>query len=148
MAPKKNRLSLQPPGQTLPIAKSNTEAYSRRAKFPDRNSAPRVTDPTTAVVEVMRAETRSKNIVTRWLLPVFASLTLGACATNTIAPSYETSNPDIQVGGASPEDRPPHIDSAGSFCLEITEKWHRDGNTPDGQALWARDTLRKVVPCT
>ncbi len=85
--------------------------------------------------------------MTRWLLPVCVTLTLAACATNTIAPSYETSNPDIQVGGPRPEDKEALVENAGSFCLEVTEKWHLDGKTPDGKALWARDTHRKVVPC-
>jgi hypothetical protein len=72
---------------------------------------------------------------------------LGACATNTIVPTYATSNPDIQIGGPSPADGPATFENAGSFCLQVSEKWHQDGKTPDGTALWARDTFRKVVPC-
>lgn len=90
----------------------------------------------------------ARGTLTRWLLPVCMSLALAACATNTIKPSYETSNPDIQVGGPRPDDGQAHIENAGSFCLEVTEKWHQDGKTPDGKALWARDTYRKVVPCS
>ena len=70
------------------------------------------------------------------------------CASNTIVPNYQTSNPNIQVGGTTPENVGPTVENAGSFCLEVTEKWHNDGETPDGQALWAKDTTRKVVPCT
>jgi len=72
---------------------------------------------------------------------------LGGCATPTIVPTYTTTNPDIRIGGERPVDEAPRIEAAGSFCLEVAERWHRDGDTPDGTALWARDTLRKVVPC-
>lgn len=67
--------------------------------------------------------------VVRWLAPACMVLALAACATNTIKPSYETSNPDIQIGGPRPDDGPAQIENAGSFCLETTEKWHRDGKT-------------------
>ncbi len=76
-----------------------------------------------------------------------AASLLGGCAGNTIAPSYATTNPNLQVGGAKPVDLAPTLENAGSFCLEITEKWHEDGKTPDGQKLFAKDTARKVVPC-
>ncbi len=69
------------------------------------------------------------------------------CASNIIAPNYEISNPNIQVGGERPLDVAPTLENAGSFCLEVTEKWHNDGKTPDRQALWAKDTTRRVVPC-
>lgn len=74
-------------------------------------------------------------------------LLITGCASNTIVPNYQTSNPNIQVGGTTPVDLGPSVESAGSFCLEVTEKWHKDGETPDGQVLWAKDTTRKVVPC-
>jgi len=74
-------------------------------------------------------------------------LLCAACASNTIVPTYETSNPHIKVGDPAPVDVGPTIENAGSFCLEITEKWHQDGKTPDGQPLWAKDTARRVVPC-
>ena len=73
---------------------------------------------------------------------------LAGCATQTIVPTYTTTNPDIRIGDERPLDEAPRIDAAGSFCLEVAERWHRDGETPDGTALWARDTLRKVVPCS
>jgi hypothetical protein len=72
---------------------------------------------------------------------------LAGCAAQTIAPSYQTSNPNLQVGGERPADLSPVIENAGSFCLEVSEKWHQDGKTPDGQPLYAKDTARKVVPC-
>ena len=73
--------------------------------------------------------------------------TLAGCASTTIAPTYNTSNPNMKVGGERPADSGPTIENAGSFCMEVTEKWHQDGKTPDGQPLWAKDSLRKVVPC-
>jgi hypothetical protein len=75
------------------------------------------------------------------------ALLIAGCTGNTIVPTYEISNPDIQVGGERPLDLAPTVENAGSFCLEVTEKWHNDGKTPDGQALWATDTTRRVVPC-
>ena len=72
---------------------------------------------------------------------------LAGCASKTIAPTYNTSNPFIQVGGEAPRDEPARVENAGSFCLEVSEKWHEDGETPDGTALCAKDTFRKVVPC-
>ncbi|MBM4227763.1 MAG: hypothetical protein FJ164_08470 [Gammaproteobacteria bacterium] len=89
-------------------------------------------------------------LTTAVVLPVTllaAASLLSGCAGNTIAPSYATTNPNIQVGGQKPVDLAPTLENAGSFCLEITEKWHEDGKTPDGQKLYAKDTARKVVPC-
>lgn len=81
------------------------------------------------------------------LVPVVLAGLLAGCAGNTIAPNYQTSNPNLKVGGERPADLGPTVENAGSFCLEVTEQWHKDGRTPDGQDLWAMDTLRKVVPC-
>jgi hypothetical protein len=72
---------------------------------------------------------------------------LAGCAGNTIVPNYETSNPNLRVGGEPPVDLAPTVENAGSFCLQVTEQWHEDGQTPDGQKLYAKDTQRKVVPC-
>ncbi|MDR5906158.1 hypothetical protein [Franzmannia qiaohouensis] len=70
------------------------------------------------------------------------------CASNTIAPRYTTDNPDVlRIGGERPANPDQRIENAGSYCLEIAERWNDHGKTPDGQALWAKDTLRKVVPC-
>ena len=76
-----------------------------------------------------------------------SALLLSACAGKTIVPNYQNSNPFLQVGGEQPANSAPVVENAGSFCLEVSEVWHSDGKTPDGQKLWARDTLRKVVPC-
>lgn len=70
-----------------------------------------------------------------------------ACASNTIVPNYSASNPNMKVGNERPEDTEDTIENAGSFCLSINEKWHKDGKTPDDKALWSKDTFRKVVPC-
>lgn len=83
----------------------------------------------------------------RPLLFGFIVLTLAGCAGNTITPNYTSSNPNLQVGGKQPVDPAPLIEHAGSFCLQVSEKWHKDGSTPDDQDLWAKDTARKVVPC-
>ncbi len=83
----------------------------------------------------------------RLSLFALAAALLSACAGNTIAPTYNTTNPNIQVGGDEPVDQPAKVENAGSFCLEVADKWHEDGKTPDGTKLYARDTFRKVVPC-
>jgi hypothetical protein len=51
------------------------------------------------------------------------------------------------VGGEQPPNSAPTVENAGSFCVQVSEVWHSDGKTPDGQKLWSKDTLRKVVPC-
>ena len=78
---------------------------------------------------------------------VLLTATVTGCASNTIVPNYEASNPNIQVGGEKPADVAPTVENAGSFCLQVAELWHEDGKTPDGQKLFAKDTQRKVVPC-
>ncbi len=72
---------------------------------------------------------------------------LSGCAGNTITANYNTTDPNIQIGGDPPADTGPTKENAGSFCMEVSQKWHKDGETPDGKTLWSRDTLRKVVPC-
>ncbi|MDN3562500.1 hypothetical protein [Vreelandella neptunia] len=85
----------------------------------------------------------------RRCLPVLLLTALVAgCASSTIAPSYTTENPDVmRIGGERPANRDASVESAGSFCLETVERWNEHGRSPDGQTLWAKDTLRKVVPC-
>ena len=83
----------------------------------------------------------------RFVLLACIGAAMAGCAGNTIVPTYATSNPHIQVGGDTPVDVEPAVESAGSFCLQVSEKWHKDGKTPDGKILWAKDTHRKVVPC-
>lgn len=81
------------------------------------------------------------------LLIIAAAVTLGGCASSTITPDYSSTDPNVQVGGEPPEDTGPTIEDVGTFCMEVTQKWHEDGKTPDGQKLFAKDTQRKVVPC-
>lgn len=81
------------------------------------------------------------------LLIIVATAALGGCAGNTIAPDYSSTDPNVHIGGEQPEDDGSKIEDIGSFCMEVTQKWHEDGKTPDGQKLWSRDTYRKVVPC-
>ncbi|WP_355660896.1 hypothetical protein [Halomonas salifodinae] len=85
----------------------------------------------------------------RRCLPVLLVTALVAgCASTTIAPRYTTDNPDIlRIGGERPANPDLRVENAGSFCVEISERWGEHGRTPDGQSLWAKDTLRKVVPC-
>jgi hypothetical protein len=82
----------------------------------------------------------------RYLSVFFVAAVASGCA-STIAPQYTTDKPDIMRIGEHPQDSAAVRDKAGSFCLETVDKWHNDGTTPDGQALWAKDTLRKVIPC-
>jgi hypothetical protein len=77
---------------------------------------------------------------------LMASMATG-CA-STIAPQYTTEKPDVMRIGERPQDPAVIKDKAGSFCLETSEKWHDSGKTPDGQTLWAKDSVRRVVPCT
>jgi hypothetical protein len=72
---------------------------------------------------------------------------LAGCGGPTIVPDYRSTSEHLQVGGKRPPAAEPVVEDAGVFCLEVSERWHEDGETPDGQPLWARDTLRKVVPC-
>jgi hypothetical protein len=81
------------------------------------------------------------------IFAVGTAILLGGCASRTIAPDYNSTNPNLQIGGERPVDIGPTREAAGSYCLEVSEKWHSDGKTPDGKTLWARDTFRKVVPC-
>jgi hypothetical protein len=81
------------------------------------------------------------------ILVLAGALAFGGCASNTITPDYTSSDPNAQVGGERPADTPPTKEDIGSFCMEVSHKWHEDGETPDGKALFSRDTFRKIVPC-
>lgn len=85
----------------------------------------------------------------RRLLPVMGIVTLLAgCASGAIAPNYTSENPEImRIGNERPADPQVTTESLGSYCLKITETWHEEGETPDGQKLWALNTQRNVVPC-
>ncbi|RUR33660.1 hypothetical protein [Vreelandella nanhaiensis] len=85
----------------------------------------------------------------RRCLPVLlATVLVAGCASSTVAPRYTTNNPDvIRIGGERPANADPRTEDAGSYCMETAERWNEHGRTPDGQTLWAKDTLRRVVPC-
>ena len=75
-------------------------------------------------------------------------VTLTGCAAGKIAPNYTSTNPDVlRVGGDKPVDKEPEILNMGSYCLQVLEKWKTDGETPDNQKIWTKDTFRKVAPC-
>jgi hypothetical protein len=91
---------------------------------------------------------REEDIMRRHsLLVAVVAATLSGCAGNTITPDYSSTDPNVQVGGEQPADSGPMKEDIGSFCMEVSQKWHEDGQTPDGKTLWSRDTFRKVVPC-
>jgi len=80
------------------------------------------------------------------LFLLVGSLSTGC--SQVIKPNYTSTKPDImRVGGDTPSEPKTITENVGSFCLEVSNNWHQDGETPDGQALWAKDTARKVVPC-
>lgn len=83
------------------------------------------------------------------LLGVCAAVfTLSGCAAGKITPNYTTTNADqLRIGGDKPVDREPEIVNMGSYCLQIVDKWKMDGETPDNQKIWSKDTFRKVAPC-
>jgi len=76
------------------------------------------------------------------------TVTITGCGVPTVNPNYSSANPDLmRIGGEAPGDKGPEIVNMGSYCLSVTEKWKADGKTPDGQTLWTKDSLRKVIPC-
>ncbi|MCB8888769.1 hypothetical protein GEV37_06525 [Halomonas malpeensis] len=84
----------------------------------------------------------------RCLSVLMVTAVVAGCASNTIAPRYTSDHPDIlRIGGERPAHKETVVENAGSFCLETSERWNEHGRTPDGQTLWAKDTLRRVVPC-
>jgi hypothetical protein len=81
-------------------------------------------------------------------LAALALVSLVAGCATTIAPTYTSEKQNImRIGGDKPSSKEPSVESTGSFCVQTSEVWHEDGTTPDGQTLWAKDTMRKVVPC-
>lgn len=73
---------------------------------------------------------------------------LTSCGTATINPNYSSANPEwMFIGKEAPAAKPSELLNLGSYCLSVTEKWKTDGKTPDGQTIWTKDSLRKVVPC-
>lgn len=83
------------------------------------------------------------------VLSALAAAFLSGCfATTTINPNYASANPELmRIGGDSPADMEPVILNLGSYCLRVSEQWKEDGRTPDGQKIWTRNSLRKVIPC-
>ena len=79
------------------------------------------------------------------------AVTLGGCSLmppSTINPNYTSANPELmRIGGEAPVNKEPEIVNLGSYCLRVTETWKTDGKTPDGQVIWSKDSLRKVIPC-
>jgi hypothetical protein len=92
------------------------------------------------------------NKVSVFFISAAIAVTLTGCSNlmpaSTINPNYTSANPELmRIGGDAPIDKEPEMVNLGSYCLRVTEKWKADGQTPDGQKIWSRDTLRKVVPC-
>jgi hypothetical protein len=84
------------------------------------------------------------------VLLVYAAVAaaLTGCGAATISPNYTSANPDLmRIGGEKPGSAEPQILNLGSYCLQVTEEWKVDGETPDGQTIWSKDSYRKVVPC-
>jgi len=74
--------------------------------------------------------------------------TLVGCAITNIKPNYTSTNLELSlIGGDKPGDKEPEIISMGSYCLKVVEKWKADGETPDNQKIWTKDTVRKAIPC-
>jgi hypothetical protein len=102
------------------------------------NSSLKITSP---------QEKMMKKISLFFIFAIIAAA-LASCSTATINPNYSSANPELMfIGGEAPVGKPPEILNLGSYCLSVTEKWKTDGKTPDGQAIWTKDSLRKVVPC-
>ncbi|WP_028318983.1 hypothetical protein [Desulfobulbus elongatus] len=77
-----------------------------------------------------------------------AALALAGCGAATIAPNYQSTNPDLmRIGGDTPGQKEPEIINMGSYCLQVMDKWKADGKTPDGQMIWTKDSFRTAVPC-
>ena len=82
------------------------------------------------------------------ILTCLVIATIAGCGAATIKPRYTSTNPDVlRIGGAKPVDKNLKTINMGSYCLKVEEHWKADGQTPDGQTIWARDTIRDVIPC-
>ncbi|WP_028317129.1 hypothetical protein [Desulfobulbus elongatus] len=79
---------------------------------------------------------------------VLLAATLTGCGAPTINPNYSSANPELMfIGSEAPADKPTETLNLGSYCLSVSEKWKKDGKTPDGQTIWTKDSFRRVVPC-
>jgi hypothetical protein len=83
-----------------------------------------------------------------FLLSAVAAIVLSGCGATTIAPNYQSTNPDLmRIGGDAPGSKDPETINMGSYCLQVVDKWKADGKTPDGQMIYTKDSFRKTVPC-
>jgi hypothetical protein len=88
------------------------------------------------------------NKVGVFFIYAFVAVTLAGCGAATIAPNYQSTNPELmRIGGDTPGNKEAEILNMGSYCLQVTDKWKVDGKTPDGQTIWTKDSFRKVIPC-
>jgi hypothetical protein len=76
------------------------------------------------------------------------TITLAGCGAATISPNYTSAQPELmRIGGGKPDAKEPEILDLGSYCLQVTDEWNADGKTPDGQMIWTKNSIRKVIPC-
>ncbi|OHB26013.1 MAG: hypothetical protein A2X84_13645 [Desulfuromonadaceae bacterium GWC2_58_13] len=88
------------------------------------------------------------NKVCRYFGYAAFSVFLGGCAAPTITPIYTSTDSELmRIGGDKPGDKEPEVINLGSYCLQLDDKWKEDGQTPDGQIIWSKDSFRKVIPC-
>lgn len=83
-------------------------------------------------------------------LPLAASvLALGVSACTTVLkPSYIVSDPEVmQISSKRPVAKPAELVNLGQFCVSVQGQWKADGETPDGQTIWTKDTYRKAAAC-
>ena len=84
----------------------------------------------------------------KYFVSAAIALTMAGCAAPMITPTYLSADTELlRIGSEKPTDKEPVITNLGSYCLQTDEKWESDGKTPDGQTIWSKDSLRKVVPC-
>jgi len=73
---------------------------------------------------------------------------INGCAATTITPNYVSTDPELlRIGGDQPINDEAKVINLGSYCLRVEEKWKTDGQTPDGQTIWSKDSFRAVAPC-
>jgi hypothetical protein len=76
------------------------------------------------------------------------ALAITGCASTTITPTYHSNDPELlRIGYDKPADKEAVVTNMGSYCMQTVDKWKTNGKTPDGQTIWAKDSLRTVVPC-
>lgn len=76
------------------------------------------------------------------------ALALTGCASQMIAPTYYSNDTELlRIGNEKPTDNEVVVTNMGSYCLQTVDKWKTSSKTPDGQSIWAKDSLRSVAPC-